>query len=377
MEKLRKTRNHFTAIGYVSVNELSFVLDKENNNGNYCFSKANLKLNFNGDSMYFESFGGFNQDSITKQYKQTKIYLNNKNNNDMFVVDFEDRENEQIIEMASPNNFKKIGIYKDSDNKLEIKTFVTEYDMIKYLSENLEDGKLVKITGNINYQENSGKVYAKYIIKNLFVIDELRKNDQLGCYFNQEIIVTSDSVDLKNINDGEITINSTIVDYCSKLKENKPLHKSFYIKLNKDNPKEISAMSLFVKNYLKPEKETIRSIYLKCKITSSLVDEKISENDLTDDLKALIDAGFMTLEDVLQSTSSKTTSESKMYILEPVIIKNSSGKLSVDIDDQKYKDLEFENLDLENVPFFTEEKEGKQLDIDDLDSMLNGLLENN
>jgi hypothetical protein len=376
MEKLRKTRNHFTAIGYVSINDLSFVLDKENNNGNYCFSKANIKLNFNGDSLYFESFGGFNQDPATKQYKQTKIYLNNKDNNDMFVVDFEDRENEQIIEMVSPNNFKKIGIFKDNDNKLDIKTFITEYDMIKYISENLEDGKLVKITGNINYQENSGKVYAKYTIKNLFVIDELRKNDQLGCYFNQEIIVTSDSVDLKNIKEGEITINSTIVDYCSKLKENKPLHKAFYIKLNKDNPKEINAMSLFVKNYLKPEKENTRSIYLKCKVTSAVVDEKISENDLTDDLKALIDAGFMTLEDILQSTSSKTTSESKMYILEPVIIKNSSGKLSVDIDDQKYKDLQFENLDLENVPFFKEEKENKQLDIDDLDSMLNGLLAN-
>lgn len=376
MEKLRKTKNYFVAIGYVSVNELSFTIDKENNRGNYCFNKANLKLNFNSDSLYFESFGGYNQDPTTKQYNQTKIYVNNKNNNDMFVIDFEDRDNEQILEMVSSNNFKKIGIFKGENNKLDIKTFIHDYDMIKYLSENLEDGKLVKITGNINYQENNGKVYTKYIIKNLFVIDELRKNDELGCFFNQEIIINSDSVNLSNLNNGEVAVEATIVDYCNKLKENKPFHKTFYIKLNKENPKEVNAMSLFIKNYLKPEKEIIRSIYLKCKVTSALVEEKLSKNDLTEDLKALIDAGFMSLEDVLQSTSTKTTNESKMYILEPVITKNSQGKLAVDIDDKKYKDLEFQNLDLDEVPFATDdEEENKQLDIDDLDSMLDSWIE--
>jgi hypothetical protein len=90
----------------------------------------------------------------------------------------------------------------------------------------------------------------------------------------------------------------------------------------------------------------------------------------------------MSIDDVLKSSSARTTSTSKLYILEPIIIKNAQGKLTIDYDDEKYKDLVFTNVTFEEVPFDDDEEENKkdeamkQLDIEDLDGLLDGILNN-
>ena len=382
MERLKKTRNYFTAIGYARVNDLTFTIDKINNSNTYKYNKANLKLEFeNNNSLYFESFDGYSINT-NGDYAGSKIYVNNKDTNEMFNIDFEERNNEQILEMISPMNFKRVGIFKDANNKLDIKNFLSDYDMIQYLKDNLEDKTLVKITGVLQYNENNGNVYVRQVIKNLYVIDELRSTDKIGCQFNQEIILTHDSIDMNDIKKRELNVNATIIEYCSNSKENKPITKQFAIALDKNKPKEVTAMAMFIKNYLKPPKDVIRSINLKCKIENAVEETKLTEADITDDLKLLIDAGFMSIDDVLKSSSARTTSTSKLYILEPIIIKNAQGKLTIDYDDEKYKDLVFTNVTFEEVPFDDDEEENKkdeamkQLDIEDLDGLLDGILNN-
>lgn len=382
MERLKKTRNYFTAIGYARVNDLTFTIDKINNSNTYKYNKANLKLEFeNNNSLYFESFDGYSINT-NGDYAGSKIYVNNKDTNEMFNIDFMDRDNEQLLEIISPMNFKKVGIFKNTDNKLDVKNFISDYDMIQYLKDNLEDNTLVKITGILQYNESNGNVYIRQVIKNLYVIDELRGNDKIGCQFNQEIILTHDSINMNDIKKGELNVNGTIIEYCSNSKENKPITKQFAIALDKNKPKEVTAMAMFVKNYLKPPKDVIRSINLKCKIENAVEETKLTEADITDDLKLLIDAGFMSIDDVLKSSSARTTSTSKLYILEPIIIKNAQGKLTIDYDDEKYKDLVFTNVTFEEVPFDDDEEENKkdeamkQLDIEDLDGLLDGILNN-
>ena len=129
----KKGRAMFNLIGKVKINDYTFDLDKTSQSG-YHYSRANIGVDCgNGNVVYGEMMGGYST------VRDNVIYVNAKDSfKNRFTIDFDDRHDENILENINDLNFVKIGIVKDTSGKTFEKRFLSEYDAIAYLKENLE-----------------------------------------------------------------------------------------------------------------------------------------------------------------------------------------------------------------------------------------------
>lgn len=341
---LKKGKAAFNLIGRVKVTDKTFNLDNSYDSG---WTDNSMYVGVdcgNGNTVYAEMRSGFfpDKDNVIRAY--SKDEKDDAGKSKSVEIAWEDRLDESLYDSISDSSFLTVGVEKDVKDKTVYKKFLTAYDAVEYLNEHLEDGMIVNVKGTIGYNEYEGNVSTKKEITSI-VLSKIDDEADFKATFSQTILVDSKSIGKKNDDKGTMELAAYVVDYVGKpkidgekieVKKNVTYPKTFEVAIN-ENP-EITAKML--QRFFKPKKGKITEITVTGNLVEGGSTVNITEDDIPDDIKELIEMGLYSEEEAEKKIAvGNGNRERRMIIVKPDIIYVGTGddrKPTVAFEDGKY-----------------------------------------
>lgn len=341
---LKKGKAAFNLIGRVKVTDKTFNLDNSYDSG---WTDNSMYVGVdcgNGNTVYAEMRSGFfpDKDNVIRAY--SKDEKDDAGKSKSVEIAWEDRLDESLYDSISDSSFLTVGVEKDVKDKTVYKKFLTAYDAVEYLNEHLEDGMIVNVKGTIGYSEYEGNVSTKKEITSI-VLSKIDDEADFKATFSQTILVDSKSIGKKNDDKGTMELAAYVVDYVGKpkidgekieVKKNVTYPKTFEVAIN-ENP-EITAKML--QRFFKPKKGKITEITVTGNLVEGGSTVNITEDDIPDDIKELIEMGLYSEEEAEKKIAvGNGNCERRMIIVKPDIIYVGTGddrKPTVAFEDGKY-----------------------------------------
>lgn len=341
---LKKGKATFNLIGRVKVTDKTFNLDNSYDSG---WTDNSMYVGVdcgNGNTVYAEMRSGFfpDKDNVIRAY--SKDEKDDAGKSTSVEIAWEDRLDESLYDSISDSSFLTVGVEKDVKDKTVYKKFLTAYDAVEYLNEHLEDGMIVNVKGTIGYNEYEGNVSTKKEITSI-VLSKIDDEADFKATFSQTILVDSKSIGKKNDDKGTMELAAYVVDYVGKpkidgekieVKKNVTYPKTFEVAIN-ENP-EITAKML--QRFFKPKKGKITEITVTGNLVEGGSTVNITEDDIPDDIKELIEMGLYSEEEAEKKIAvGNGNRERRMIIVKPDITYVGTGddrKPTVAFEDGKY-----------------------------------------
>ena len=341
---LKKGKAGFTLIGKAKVTDKTFNLDNTYDSG---WTDNSMYVGVdcgNGNTVYAEMRSGFfpDKDNVIRAY--SKDEKDDAGKSKSVEIAWEDRLDESLYDSISDSSFLTVGVEKDVKDKTVYKKFLTAYDAVEYLNEHLEDGMIVNVKGTIGYSEYEGNVSTKKEITSI-VLSKIDDEADFKATFSQTILVDSKSIGKKNDDKGTMELAAYVVDYVGKpkidgekieVKKNVTYPKIFEVAIN-ENP-EITAKML--QRFFKPKKGKITEITVTGNLVEGGSTVNITEDDIPDDIKELIEMGLYSEEEAEKKIAvGNGNRERRMIIVKPDITYVGTGddrKPTVAFEDGKY-----------------------------------------
>lgn len=341
---LKKGKAAFNLIGRVKVTDKTFNLDNSYDSG---WTDNSMYVGVdcgNGNTVYAEMRSGFfpDKDNVIRAY--SKDEKDDAGKSKSVEIAWEDRLDESLYDSISDSSFLTVGVEKDVKDKTVYKKFLTAYDAVEYLNEHLEDGMIVNVKGTIGYNEYEGNVSTKKEITSI-VLSKIDDEADFKATFSQTILVDSKSIGKKNDDKGTMELAAYVVDYVGKpkidgekieVKKNVTYPKTFEVAIN-ENP-EITAKML--QRFFKPKKGKITEITVTGNLVEGGFTVNITEDDIPDDIKELIEMGLYSEEEAEKKIAvGNGNRERRMIIVKPDITYVGTGddrKPTVAFEDGKY-----------------------------------------
>ena len=341
---LKKGKAAFNLIGRVKVTDKTFNLDNSYDSG---WTDNSMYVGVdcgNGNTVYAEMRSGFfpDKDNVIRAY--SKDEKDDAGKSKSVEIAWEDRLDESLYDSISDASFLTVGVEKDVKDKTVYKKFLTAYDAVEYLNEHLEDGMIVNVKGTIGYSEYEGNVSTKKEITSI-VLSKIDDEADFKATFSQTILVDSKSIGKKNDDKGTMELAAYVVDYVGKpkidgekieVKKNVTYPKIFEVAIN-ENP-EITAKML--QRFFKPKKGKITEITVTGNLVEGGSTVNITEDDIPDDIKELIEMGLYSEEEAEKKIAvGNGNRERRMIIVKPDITYVGTGddrKPTVAFEDGKY-----------------------------------------
>lgn len=341
---LKKGKAAFNLIGRVKVTDKTFNLDNSYDSG---WTDNSMYVGVdcgNGNTVYAEMRSGFfpDKDNVIRAY--SKDEKDDAGKSKSVEIAWEDRLDESLYDSISDSSFLTVGVEKDVKDKTVYKKFLTAYDAVEYLNEHLEDGMIVNVKGTIGYNEYEGNVSTKKEITSI-VLSKIDDEADFKATFSQTILVDSKSIGMKNDDKGTMELAAYVVDYVGKpkidgekieVKKNVTYPKTFEVAIN-ENP-EITAKML--QRFFKPKKGKITEITVTGNLVEGGSTVNITEDDIPDDIKELIEMGLYSEEEAEKKIAvGNGNRERRMIIVKPDITYVGTGddrKPTVAFEDGKY-----------------------------------------
>lgn len=341
---LKKGKAVFNLIGRVKVTDKTFNLDNSYDSG---WTDNSMYVGVdcgNGNTVYAEMRSGFfpDKDNVIRAY--SKDEKDDAGKSKSVEIAWEDRLDESLYDSISDSSFLTVGVEKDVKDKTVYKKFLTAYDAVEYLNEHLEDGMIVNVKGIIGYSEYEGNVSTKKEITSI-VLSKIDDEADFKAIFSQTILVDSKSIGKKNDDKGTMELAAYVVDYVGKpkidgekieVKKNVTYPKTFEVAIN-ENP-EITAKML--QRFFKPKKGKITEITVTGNLVEGGSTVNITEDDIPDDIKELIEMGLYSEEEAEKKIAvGNGNRERRMIIVKPDITYVGTGddrKPTVAFEDGKY-----------------------------------------
>ena len=150
---LKKGASSFTLVGKAKINDYSYSFDKKSKTSDWIYNSLNLGINCgSGNIVYASMMGGFNCENESFCYAYKKDDLGKIDYTNSIKVSFSERNDKQILNTVADECFIKVGLEKDANRNTITEKFLFPYDAIKYISNHLRDGDIVRINGNLRYQ---------------------------------------------------------------------------------------------------------------------------------------------------------------------------------------------------------------------------------
>ena len=341
---LKKGKAAFNLIGRVKATDKTFNLDNSYDSG---WTDNSMYVGVdcgNGNTVYAEMRSGFfpDKDNVIRAY--SKDEKDDEGKSKSVEIAWEDRLDESLYDSISDSSFLTVGVEKDVKDKTVYKKFLTAYDAVEYLNEHLEDGMIVNVKGTIGYNEYEGNVSTKKEITSI-VLSKIDDEADFKATFSQTILVDSKSIGKKNDDKGTMELAAYVVDYVGKpkidgekieVKKNVTYPKTFEVAIN-ENP-EITAKML--QRFFKPKKGKITEITVTGNLVEGGSTVNITEDDIPDDIKELIEMGLYSEEEAEKKIAvGNGNRERRMIIVKPDITYVGTGddrKPTVAFEDGKY-----------------------------------------
>lgn len=383
INKINKGAANFNLVGKAVVDTYTYGINKESQKSDWIYNQLGLKVNCGEyGKIKSEAMGGYGSE------RQNFVYVHGIDTDgkddfkNSFTIAWEDRFDEDILKTVGERCFLTVGLERDTDGKVIYKKFLTQYDMIEYIKENLKDGDIVNVKGNLSYQLYNEKLTVKKEITSIALSSAEEKD--FKATFTQTILTESGSVGKPNKETRTVPIDSYIVDFSKefdgkkivrmvngKKKEglNIPLAKTFDFQIGEDVEKSKKMVRHFKAKNKKVTEITVEGIF---KQGNGLDTQQVTLDDIPDDIKELIELGLYDEKEILDKqafANGSNKSPEEMIITRPKV--NTSGDegnkiLGVAVDTDKYNedDLFIENvLEINGAKFDeTEEAEVEELE---------------
>ena len=388
---LKKGKASFNLIGRVKVTDKTFNLDHSYDSG---WTDNSMYVGVDcggGNVIYAEMRSGFfpDKDNVIRAY--SKDEKDDAGKSKSVEIAWEDRLDESLYDSISDSSFLTVGVEKDVKEKTVYKKFLTAYDAVDYLNEHLEDGMIVNVKGTLGYSEYEENISTKKDITSI-VLSKVKDEKDFKATFSQTILVDSKSIGKKNEEKNTIELAAYVVDYVGKpkidgekidVRKNVVFPKSFEVAIN-ENPEITTKM---LQKFFKSKKGKVAEITVIGNLVEGGSTVAITEDDIPDDIKELIEMGLYSEEEAEKkiAVGNNGNREKRMIVLKPDITyvgKDENRKPTVAFEDAKYDedDLYFyeqalldagaeSNLD-ENTDSESEEASSEE---DDLLAMLEGI----
>lgn len=316
--------SNFTLVGELKLGDYSYKLDEvSENNPDYVYNSLNLSVDCGEKhgTVFCEMFGGYNTKKDNIIYAHGKKEDGKDDWENSITVDWDDRNNEDILDEIGDSCFITVGLEKTEKGKTYYKQFLSAYDAIKYINETAESGMVVNVKGKLQFSQYKDTVQVRKNITSI-VLSKVEKVADYKAVFTQTVLLDKDSVDKKNIDKdkGVLYLDTTVLDYVSKIgntevKSQYPFHYTFDFAMNFEDEKKCK---LIMDKVLKVKKGYTQ-ITFEGEFVESGATVEVTMDDVPDDIKELIEAGIYTEEQALERCSANGNRERRMILMRPVI----------------------------------------------------------
>jgi hypothetical protein len=315
LTQIKKGTAQFNLVGKAKVGDFTFKLDVESNkeDSDWIYNQMNLGVDC-GESgvIYADMMGGYGSERENVVYVHGKKKKDNGKDTDdfdkSFTIDWDDRLDEDNFKEIGDLCFITVGLEKDEKGSTVYKKFLTQYDAIQYINDNLEEGTLVNVKGSLKYQIYNENISVKKEINS--VVLSKATEDKFKATFTQTILVESDAIGKPDKETMTIPVTASVVDFVKEYQEQKiyrlvkgkkkegmnlPLRKVFEIVIGEDKNKTTTFLKQFKAKSKKVTEVTVEGIFTK----GSLNTEEVSESDIPEDIKELIELGVIDKDEIL------------------------------------------------------------------------------
>lgn len=316
--------SNFTLIGKPKINDYTFKIDEISEKSNWRYSSLNLGVDC-GETygvVYCEMMGGYSEEGSSVIYAHGKNDDGSDNFEEQIIVDWEDRNNEEILETIGDLSFITVGLEKTDKGKTFYKKFLSAYDAIAYIKEHIGEDTVVNVKGTLKYSTYNDKTQCKKVINSI----ALSKADDVSKYaarFTQSMLLDKDSASLKTVDKekGIMYVDARVLDYVKEINGNE-------IKGQYPFPKQFEYIFPDLSNAEQCKKIMDKLFKVKKGITQATFEGDLIEggavvtatlDDIPDDIKELIECGVFTEEEALVKCSSNGNREQRMIIRKPMI----------------------------------------------------------
>lgn len=234
--------NSFMLIGEAKINEYTYKTDERSEKSDWIYNSLNLGV-YCGETcgtVYAELMGGYGAERDNVVYVHGKGEDGKDDFDNKFTIDWDDRFDETILESVGDLCFLTVGLERDKGGKVFYKKFLSPYDMIAYIKDNLEDGMVVNVKGNLKYSTYNDVTQVKKEI-NSVVLSKVDDSSKYCARFTQTMLLTKDSVGKADKDTGVLPIYAKVLDYIKEykgkeVKTNIPYDKAFEYELNLSDP---------------------------------------------------------------------------------------------------------------------------------------------
>lgn len=313
--------NSFVLIGEAKPNDYTYKLDEKSEKSDWVYNSLNLGV-YCGETcgtVYAELMGGYGAERDNVVYVHGKDENGKDDFDDRFTIDWDDRFDEEILESVGDLCFLTVGLEKDKNDKVYYKKFLTPYDMIAYINENLEKDMVVNVKGSLKYSMYNDNVQVKKEI-NSIVLSKINDPSKYNARFTQTMLLTKDSVGKADKDTGILPIYAKVLDYVKEYKgkevrTNIPYNKMFEYELDLSNPE----LSKKVIDAIFKVKKGVTEVTFEGNLIEGGAVITATEDDLPDDIKSLVSIGVFSLDEALAKCSVSSGREKRMVIRKPLI----------------------------------------------------------
>lgn len=313
--------NSFVLIGEAKPNDYTYKLDEKSEKSDWIYNSLNLGV-YCGETcgtVYAELMGGYGAERDNVVYVHGKDEDGKDDFDDRFTIDWDDRFDEKILESVGDLCFLTVGLEKDKNDKVYYKKFLTPYDMIAYINENLEKDMVVNVKGSLKYSMYNDNVQVKKEI-NSIVLSKINDPSKYNARFTQTMLLTKGSVGKPDKDTGILPIYAKVLDYVKEYKgkevrTNIPYNKMFEYELDLSNQE----LSKKVIDAIFKVKKDVTEVTFEGNLIEGGAVITATEDDLPDDIKALVSIGVFTLDEALAKCSVSSGRERRMVIRKPLI----------------------------------------------------------
>ena len=362
---------NFTLIGKPVINDYTFKIDERSERSNWVYNSLNLGVDCGEKhgTVYSELMGGYSEENENKIFAHGKKEDGSDDFEKQIVVDWEDRNNSDVLEEIGDLSFMTVGLEKTSEGKTFYKKFLSAYDAIAYIKEHLSEDMVVNVKGNLKYSTYNDNVQVRKSITSI-VLSKVDNSSDFKATFAQTVLIDKDSASLKNIDKdkGVMYVDAKVLDYVKEVngvevKGQYPYNKQFEFSMDFSNE---SACKKIMDKLFKVKKG-ITQITFEGEFIEGGAVVTASWDDIPDDIKDLVEMGVYTKEEALAKCTANGSRERRMVLIKPQIKLVGEDKLPViQRFEEKYTEEDLvldyifnnksETKEDGNAPFDTEEE---------------------
>lgn len=323
--------NTFTLIGEAKINkDYTYKLNEKSEKSDWIYNSLDLGV-YCGEkhgTVYAELMGGYGAERDNVIYVHGKDEDGRDDFENKFTIDWEDRFDESILETIGDLCFMTVGLEKyeakskNSDKKEEkvyYKKFLSAYDMIQYINENLEDEMVINVKGTLKYSQYNGNTQVKKEISSL-VLSKVENPADYKAKFLQTMLLTKNSVGKEDKKTGVLPIYAKVLDYVKdykgkEVRQNIPFAKMFEYEMDLENPENSKKV---IDKVFKVTKD-VTEITFEGDLVEGGATVVPTEDDLPDDIKTLIEIGVYTLDEAIEKCTVNSGREKRMILRKPYI----------------------------------------------------------